>query len=159
MIRRDFILRLIEEFFLFLARALGTFQKKDIPQAEASIDLAYRRFLGLSADFAERASLDSLLTLFRVDPDRAGPQCLIAAELMRARGLIRREEGRDDEAERLLLRALDLYLAALPLPDPTEHADYRPGMRMALDSVGHLLSREKTAQLLALLDQPREERG
>lgn len=159
MIRRDFILRLIEEFFLFLAKALGTFQKKDIPQAEASIDLAYRRFLGLSADFAERATVDSLVALFRVDPDRAGAQCLIAAELMRARGLIRRAEGRNDEADRLLTKALDFYLSALPLPDPTDNADYRPGLRMAFESVGHLLSPDKAAQLRLLLAESSEERG
>ena len=158
-IQRDFILRLIEEFFMFLAKALGTFQKKDIPRAEASIDLAYRRFLGLSAEFAERTSIDSLLALFRVDPDRSASQCLIAAELMRARGMIRREQGTDEQAERLFLRAVAFYLESLPLPSQAETLAYQPGLREAYEGCKNRLGPDEIARITALLDPPGQERS
>ena len=109
MIQRDYVLRLIEQFFQALRKALHAQEEKDYSGALETLRKAYRSFLGADADLGDSQSADDLLASMR--DGLLGPeQIAMAAKLLKEEADIR--ESLDDPDRALVCRrkALRLYL-------------------------------------------------
>jgi len=109
MIQRDYVLRLIEQFFILLRRILNHEQEQQYEQALGLIRRAYKTFLAADADFIDSQSADDLIATMR--SGLLGPeQIAMAAKLLTEEAKIREGLEEDDEALDRRRKALRLYL-------------------------------------------------
>lgn len=109
MIQRDYILRLIEQFFQALQKALGQRGEQSYTQALLTIHKAYKSFLGAGGDYIDSQSADDLIASMRdglLGPD----QIVMAAKLLSEEGNIHEATSAPDRALDCRRKALRLYL-------------------------------------------------
>ncbi|MBI1354947.1 MAG: hypothetical protein GC160_11420 [Acidobacteria bacterium] len=81
MVRSDYVLRLIEQFFQILKRVLNYRQERRYAEALTAVRKAYRAFLGVDADFIDSQSAEGLIEMGR--SGLFGPEQLaMAAKLL-----------------------------------------------------------------------------
>lgn len=109
MIQRDYVLRLIEQFFEALRRALSQRDAKHYSQALETLRNAYRSFLGAGAEFVDSQTADDLIASMR--DGLLGPEQLaMAAKLLKEEAHLREETDQPDRAVECRRKALRLYL-------------------------------------------------
>jgi hypothetical protein len=126
-IRKDYIIRLIEQFGLLWARLLAQLRAGLFPDARNTLDLAYQQLLGLNADTVRAQSSGELLARLRLGetPEAGHARCCMLAALLGAEGELATAQHDPDMGAFFYQKALDIVLAlrlhqpALPLP---EHA-------------------------------------
>ena len=122
MFRRDYIIRLIEEFGVLWARLVEALRGGDISAARLTIDAAYQRLLGLTPHDIQALSSAHLIARLQlgVTPEAGREQLWVMSALLRAEGDLAAAAGLVDVTRQYYRRALDLILAAEQLdPDPT----------------------------------------
>ncbi|MEO8427062.1 MAG: DUF6483 family protein [Verrucomicrobiota bacterium] len=158
MIRRDFILRMIEEFAQALAR-INSF-KRDGRWSEASetLDAEFKRLIGEGAEAVARLSESELLArLMQNEPTHVlRDKTLILTALLNEAGDVAAAQGCIEESRLGYLKALHLLLEVLARGEVIEWPEFVPKVEM-------LESALKGAQLSvpthALLMQHRERTG
>jgi tetratricopeptide (TPR) repeat protein len=158
MIRRDFILRMIEEFAQALAR-VNSF-KKDGRWSEASeiLDTEFKRLVGEGAQAVARFSETELLArLLHNGPTHVlRDKALILTALLNEAGNVAAAQGRVEESRVCYLKALHLLLEVLARGEVFECPEFVP-------KIGMLENALKGAQLSvpthALLMQHHERTG
>lgn len=109
MIQRDYVLRLIEQFFEALRKALSQRDAQAYPEALQTLRKAYRSFLGAGADFVDAQSADDLIASMR--DGLLGPeQIAMAAKLLKEEAALREALDEPDRALACRRKALRLYL-------------------------------------------------
>lgn len=107
MLRRDLILRMIEELARAVAAALTLRRRGATPEAAAELENAARSLLGL--DLGVSAALDpAALAAHMGDPVRVG----VLARLVHERAAVAREAGEAAAAAGFARRAVELWLEA-----------------------------------------------
>jgi hypothetical protein len=127
MIRRDYIIRMIEEFGILWARLIEQLRTGKLDTARISLDHAYMHTLGLTPSDVQTRSAGDLLARMQLGfPADAGRErCLILASLLYA-------EGAHAEANGNLGRAASAYRTALviirvtPIETTAEQQPYWP---------------------------------
>ncbi len=128
MIRRDYILRMIEEFFRALSRIAALTRAKQFDLASAAIDEEFQKLLGKGADEIRRLS-DTELTarLMEGEPTQAvRDKCLVLATLLKEAGALHAAQNRPAESQACHLKALNLLLGVLLSGETTELPDFVP---------------------------------
>ncbi len=151
MIRRDYLLRIIEEFVGVIHRVLGLTERDQYEAAHAEIEGALQELIHLDSDAALLATEQELLArmqILSVDEDWHA-RCLLVATLLAAEGDIRRSGLDADAGYPFYLRALHLALIG--------HREPRADWPDALLSVEYATSKLDDYRLppetqLALLD-------
>jgi Family of unknown function (DUF6483) len=112
MIRRDYILGMIEEFFQALARIKSQKSAQQWREAEASVDQEFQRLLGAGAEAAAQTSETELLArTVHGEPTLAvREKILIVATLLKEAGEVFTEQGRQTEGRTCFVRGLHLLL-------------------------------------------------
>ena len=109
MIKRDYILRIIEEFFNALRRALSQAEEGQRDLALETLQKAYKSFLGAGVDFVDSQSADDLIASMR--DGLLGPeQIAMTAKLLKEEADIREQLDQPDRAVACRQKALRLYL-------------------------------------------------
>ena len=118
MLRKDYILRLIEQLGVALERILALKRDGQAHQALKEIEQACEKYLGLDPRVISAASGEALLTLMsmggKFDPRRA----VLLGELLREEGELYEMEGMAERSYWGYTRALWLFLESLNL-DPS----------------------------------------
>ena len=142
MIRRDYILRIIEEFVGVIHRVFNLTSRGQYDAAHAEIERSLHELIHFDSDAALRATEQELVArmqLLSVDEDWRA-RCLVVATLLAAEGDIRRH-GRDvDAAYPFHLRAL--HLALLGRSPDTHKAEQEDERSVQPDWPDDLLSVE-----------------
>jgi len=115
MIRRDYILRMIEEFFQTLSRIKSLKGAQQWREADADIDQEFGRLIGMDAQSVAKLSETELLArLVRGEPTLAvREKTLIVATLLKEAGDVLTEQGRQEESRSSYLKGLHLLLDTL----------------------------------------------
>jgi Family of unknown function (DUF6483) len=115
MIRRDYILRMIEEFFQAFSRIKSLKSARQWREADASIDQEFQRLIGVDGQTAaELTDVELLARLVRGEPTLAVPEkTLLLATLLKEAADLLREEGRQDDSGASYLKGLHLLLDTL----------------------------------------------
>jgi len=138
MIRRDYIIRMIEEFLQMLSRikALKTEQVYD--EADELVDRQFKQLVGSGTEAVARLSETELLALvIRGEPTQAvRVKTLILCALLKEAGDLAAATGSPERARAYYLKGLHLLLDTLAQGEPSEHPDFVPKVEMFLVAIG-----------------------
>ncbi len=109
MIRRDYILRLIEQFFQIVKRVVNYRAEQRYSEALALVRQGYKSFLGADAAFVDRHSSDELLDMMHSGLLNA-EQLVMAAKLLKEEAELIELLEAPEEARSRRLKSLALFL-------------------------------------------------
>ncbi len=128
MIRRDYILRLIEEFAKALARIRALKKDQQFGQASVLTEEEFKRFTGIDSDALLKLSETELLArLIDTEPMHAvREKMFFLTTLLKEAGDIAAAEGRAAESRACYLKGLHLLLDSLARGDAFELPEFVP---------------------------------
>jgi hypothetical protein len=140
MFRRDYIIRLIEEFGILWARLIEHLRGGDVSAARLVIDTTYQRLLGMTPD--EVLALPSAHLMARLQlgatPEAGREQCWMMSSLFRAEGDLAQAAGQADAARQYYQRAREIALSIeRQYPDTTP-----PSYAQTSQQLGELMGGE-----------------
>jgi hypothetical protein len=157
MIRRDYILRMIEECIQALAQIRALRQNRRLAEAQKVVDAQCEKLAGAGAENLVQLSETELLArLARDQPTQVVRDrlCFIISFLQEA-GEIAIAEGRVAQGREIFLKALHLLLGVLAQSHAGEHPNFMPG----LDALVRLLDGPLPVPTQAMLMQHYENTG
>src|ERR1051326_2187608 len=128
MVRRDYILRMIEEFFQALSRIKSLKKSEHLQEADVAVGQEFQRLIGMDAQAVARISETELLALIvRGEPTLAvREKTLMVATLLKEAGDVWTEQGRQDEGRICHLKGLHLLLDTLARGEVFECPQFVP---------------------------------
>jgi tetratricopeptide (TPR) repeat protein len=132
MIRRDYILRLIEEFAEALARIRALRNDEKFAEASALTEAEFKRISGLDSEALLTLSETELLAcLIRSEPLHAVREKMsFLTTLLKETGDIAAAEGRAEESRECYLKGLHLLLDSLSRGDGVEQPEFVPKVEL-----------------------------
>lgn len=113
MIKRDYILNMIEQLILRLQLLTGMIDLKDFDGAFQLIDETMEEFFGWRSDFVNAIGEETLLAMLRDGNGRLDvDSTTLLAVLLKAEGDVHAARGHDQQGYHRYLRALHLFLTA-----------------------------------------------
>ena len=137
MIRRDYLLRMIEEFAQALARIRSLKRGQRWGEASAVLDAEFKRLIGDGAQAVARRSETELLARLMQD----GPthvvrdKTLMLTTLLNEAGDVASAEDRVDESRECYLKALHLLLDVLARGEVYESPEFLPKVEMLKEAL------------------------
>ena len=110
MIRRDYLMRLIEQFTEALSRILKLKKEKDYKKALSLIGKTYEELLGFNSLFINSFSTDDLISIISIDRAPDVNKCIIIATLLKEEGEIYEAQNQLDISRMRYLKSLDIFL-------------------------------------------------
>jgi tetratricopeptide (TPR) repeat protein len=158
MIRRDYILRMIEECIRALARINALKQGQRWNEASDELDAEFKKLLGEGAPAVARLSETDLLTrLMQEGPTHAlRDKTLILTTLLKEAGDVAAAAERTEESREYYLKALHLLLDVLARGEVFECPEFVPKVEMLKKA---LRETPLSARMQALLMQHYERTG
>src|SRR5262245_46039618 len=137
MIRRDYILRMIEEFMRALAKIAALKKGQRWAEAGAELDAEFQRLIGAGAAAVARLSETELLArLIQGEPTQVVRQkTLLLTTLLKEAGDVAAAENRPDATRDCYLKALHLLLETLASGEFFEWPDFVPKIEVLLSSL------------------------
>jgi hypothetical protein len=131
-IRRDYILRLVEQFIQALSRIDSLKGDQLWREAAGVVDEEFQRFLGTGAATAAQLSETELLArLIKGEPTQAvREKTLMLAALFKEAGDLAIAQNRPEDGCAILIKGLDLLLDVLAGDEPLECPDFVPGVEV-----------------------------
>ncbi len=132
MIRRDYLLRVIEEFVAMLSGLRRRIAAGEIAEAGEDLDRAFLSLIGTGAEGVSRLSETELLAQLTIgEPTHVVRQkSLMLVALLQEAGRVHTAAGRDAEARACWLKALDLTLALQMQDTDLELPEFVPKIEM-----------------------------
>lgn len=137
MIRRDYILRMIEEFMQALSRLRSLKQGQRWAEAGEELDAEFKKLVGDGAQAVARLSETELLARLMQD----GPthlvreKTLLLTTLLKEAGDVAAGEGRKDDSLECYLKALHLLLDTLARGEIVECPEFVPKVELLVVSL------------------------
>jgi len=110
MIRRDYLMRLIEQFTEALSRILKLKNGKDYKKALSLIGETYEELLGFDSLFVNSFSTDDLIPIISIDRVPDVNKCIIIATLLKEEGEVYEAQNQPDISRMRYLKSLDIFL-------------------------------------------------
>jgi hypothetical protein len=131
-IRRDYILRMIEEFIQALARVNALKQDQRWQEAAGAVDEEFQRLIGTGAQAVARLTETELLArLIRGEPTQAvHDKTLMLTALLKEAGDVAATQGRAKESRSCHLKGLHLLLETLAREEVSAVPDFVPRVEM-----------------------------
>ncbi len=128
MIKRDYVLRLVEQLGQAVAQILKFRQRGQYEAALGVIDRISRQFSGLGVDSLARLSANELSALLTFDQpaETACEKCVSLAALLKQQGAIAAEQGHTEASVDCGFKALHLLLLAHTIGSRITLPDYVP---------------------------------
>ena len=132
MIRRDYILQMIEEFIQALARINALKQGQHWREAAGVVDEEFQRLIGMGSQAVARLTETELLArLIRGEPTQAvREKTLILTALLREAGDVAATQGRVEESRACYLKGLHLLLETLTHEEVFAVPEFVPRVEM-----------------------------
>jgi len=128
MLKRDYVLRLIEEFARFLAMITGLKLEGKLDEALKSIEDVYNDLLELDPKILKSISQDEVLGFLQEEKHFDNERLKMVAELLYHEGMIYAEEG-DPVTARVVLEKSKVLLDFLSENDSTFSFDWYDKLR------------------------------
>ena len=137
MIRRDYILRMIEEFIRALVRMRGLKKAGRWDEAAQAVDLEFKKLLDGGADAAMQLSEKELLAQLSQNDGTADmrEKVFVVAALLSEAGEIADAQGRMEEGRKSYLKALHLVLETLARGETGELPEFVPKVEMLIQAL------------------------
>jgi len=140
MIRRDYILRMIEEFMQILSRLNSLKQGQQWQSARLSLDDGFRRLLDCGADAVIGLTETELLgRVIAGEPTMVvREKTLLLTAMLEQAGDVASGEQREEESRTCYLKGLHLLLQTLASGEPAEWPDFVPRVETFLAKLSGL---------------------
>jgi hypothetical protein len=151
MVRRDYILRMIEEFFQALSRIKSLKGGQQWQEANAGINGEFQRLMGIDAETVAQLSETELLAhIVRGEPTLAvREKTLMMATLLKEAGDLLTEQRREEEGRKSYLKGLHLLLDTLGRGEVFECPKFVPKVEEFVVALGEsVLPLETQARLM-----------
>ena len=137
MIRRDYIIRMIEEFIQALARISALKKGQLWREADAALDAEFQRMLSAGPAAAAKMSETELLAkLIQGDPTQVvHHKALLLTTLLREAGDVAVAQNRTADGRACYLKGLNLLLETLARADDWELPDFVPKVEVFLGAM------------------------
>jgi tetratricopeptide (TPR) repeat protein len=137
MIRRDYILRMIQEFIQMLSQIQALKKRERWQEAAGAADEASKWLTGLDADSVTRLTETELLAkLIPGETTQAvHDKMLMLAALLKEAGDVATARDRPEQGRACYLKGLDLLLDALSRGEASEYPDFVPGVGVFVASL------------------------
>src|SRR2546426_750671 len=138
MIRRDYILRMIEEFVRVLARITSLKKERRWEEAQATVDEELKRLVAADVQTVSRLSETELLAkLIEGEPTQAlRDKTLFLVALLKEAGDSAATQDRQEESRACYLKALHLLLDVLARGEVFEFPDFVPNIEGLVAALG-----------------------
>jgi hypothetical protein len=138
MIRRDYILRMLAEFFEVLSRIRGLKKGQEWDRANQLLDKEFQRLVALDPPTLARLSDTEILArLIRSESTLAvREKTLMIANLLKEAGDVAAARGLEEESRFYLLKGLHLLLGVLAHEDVSDVPELVPGVEAYLSALG-----------------------
>jgi tetratricopeptide (TPR) repeat protein len=158
MIRRDYILRIIEEFMQALARINSLKQGQRWQEASAALDTEFERLIGAGPQVVSKLTeIELLARLLQGEPTQViRHKTLMLVALLAEAGDVAAARAQTDESRDCYLKALHLLLDVLGRGEVFECPEFVPKVEMLVSA---LQNAPLPAQTHALLMQHYERAG
>jgi hypothetical protein len=117
MLRRDYILEMLEQLAHEIARIVFMRDTGRYDEAYKQIDDSCRQFFGLDAPTVRMLGSQALVQMLAPNGGRELEKCVVAADLLRELGALYIARELYDDGYDCLVRAMDLYLHACTNPE------------------------------------------
>lgn len=150
MIRRDYILRMLEEFFEVLSRIRALQKGQKWNEASLVAEKELQQLVGLGVqDIARLSETELLARLIRGEPTQAvREKTLVLATLLKEAGDIAAGEGRSAESLSYHLKGLHLLLGVRAREDPFDSPAFVPRVEGFLAALGDFVLPLSTQAML-----------
>lgn len=137
MIRRDYILRMIEEFMQALSRLRSLKQGQRWGEASGELDAEFKKLIGDGAQAVSRLSETELIARLMQDgPTHAlREKTLILTTLLKEAGDVAAAEDRTEASRECYLKSLHLLLDVLARGEVFEFPEFVPKVEMLRESL------------------------
>jgi len=137
MIRRDYIIRMIEEFIQALARISALKKGQLWREADAALDAEFQRMLSAGpAAAAQMSETELLAKLIQGDPTQVvHHKALLLTTLLREAGDVAVAQNRTADGRACYLKGLNLLLETLARADDWELPDFVPKVEVFLGAM------------------------
>ena len=128
MIRRDYILRMIEEFIQVLARINALKKGQLWQEADGAIDAEFKRLVGAGAQAVSQMSGTELLAkIIRGEPTQVvHDKARLLTTLLNQAGAVATAQNRLEEGRACYLKGLNLLLETMANSDTSDFPDFVP---------------------------------
>ncbi len=113
MIRRDYLMRLIEQFTEALSRLLKLKESKNYKESFFLIGQTYKYLLGFDSLFINSLGTEDLISIISTDGVPDVNKCIIIATLLKEEGDVYEAQNQKDISRRRYLKSLDIFLRGL----------------------------------------------
>ena len=132
MLRKDYIMRLIEQFVSVLARIVGLKKDGNLDEALEMIKKSGQQYFGLSPQLLESGSDIFLIDLLKTGAEFDPNKCVLLARLLQEHAEVNERLGAVDRSLNSYIKALSLFLEALLSPKDIV-------IEGAIERIGYLL--------------------
>jgi hypothetical protein len=150
MIRRDYILRQIEQFVAMLAKIAGLTKSEQWQEASAATAGEFQRLTGMDGPAVLRMSETELLArLIQGEPTLlVESKAFMLATLLKTNGDLIANEGRSEESRQYYLKGLHLLLDTVGRNEINERPDFAPTVEAFLTGLRDATLPAKTNAML-----------
>jgi len=113
MIRRDYLMRLIEQFAEALSRILKLKESKNYEEALSLIGQTYKELLGFDLLVINSLGTEDLISIIAMDGIPDVNKCIIIATLLKEEGDVYEAQNQTDISRIRFLKSLDIFLRGL----------------------------------------------
>jgi len=113
MIRRDYLMRLIEQFAEALSRILKLKESKNYEEALSLIGQTYKELLGFDLLVINSLGTEDLISIIAMDGIPDVNKCIIIATLLKEEGDVYEARNQEDKSCQRYLKSLDIFLRGL----------------------------------------------
>jgi hypothetical protein len=110
MIRRDYLMRLIEQFAEALSKLLKLKESENYDKALSLIGQTYKELLGFDSLFINSFGTEDLISIISTDEVPDVNKCIIIATLLKEEGEIYEAQNQLDISRMRYLKSLDFFL-------------------------------------------------
>jgi hypothetical protein len=110
MIRRDYLMRLIEQFAEAISKILKLKKEKDYKKALSTIDKTFNELFGLNSLFISSYGTEDLISIISTDGVPDVNKCIIIATLLKEEGEIYEAQKQKDTSRMRYSKSLDIFL-------------------------------------------------
>jgi hypothetical protein len=137
MIRRDYILRMIQEFCEVLARIQSLKKGQLWSDARVTIDEEFQRLVGAGAErLAQLSDTELLAQLLRGEPTQViREKAFMLCALLKEAGDVATTENRTDEGVSYYLKGLQLLLDTLARNDAFDYPEFVPRVELFVQAL------------------------
>jgi hypothetical protein len=155
MIRKDFIMRMIQQLSNFIAKIITNKNAENYDEALRNIDSAFENILGLNFNLLDTLSADDIAELLGISKDKSmgSMKCVVAARLLKEKAEVQKVLKKDDSVTLLYYqKALILYLHGMPNMGYSEQdtTTYYDDIEYIADKLGSSISAELMYKLFCI---------